>query len=112
MIALAPIAVGAVIKLIADRVVLFFAVKALLTTLFIVAVPIILNNLAHDFMNEAMLYMNSKTTGLDAFSGAMQAVGLMAWLCECFRIPECISILVSALQLHLVLKMIPFSPIK
>ena len=112
MIALAPVAVGAVIKLIADRVVLFFAVKTLLTALFVIAVPIILNNVAHDFMNEAMQYMNSKTNGLDAFSGAMQAVGLMAWLCECFQIPECISILVSALQLHIVLKMIPFSPIK
>jgi len=109
---LASISIGAVIKLLADRLLLFFALKALLTTLFIIAVPIVLNNLAHDFMNTAMTYLDSKANGIDAFSGAYQAVGFMAWLMECFRIPECISVLVGALQLHLVLKMIPFSPVK
>jgi len=110
--AIASLGFGAVIKMLADRVLFFLALKFLLTTLFIVAVPIVLNNLIYGFMDTGMTYLDSHAQGINAFSGALQTVGLMAWLCECFKIPEAISILVSALQLHLVLKIIPFSPIK
>ncbi len=41
------------------------------------------------------------------FSGFMGG-----WLIDCFKIPEAFSITLGALQLHLVLKMIPFSPVK
>ena len=110
--AIASLSFGAVIKLLADRILFFLALKFLLTSLFIIAVPIVLNNLMYDFMDTAMTYLNTHAQGVNAFSGALQTVGLMAWLCECFKIPEAISILVSALQLHLILKIIPFSPIK
>jgi len=110
--AIASLGFGAIIKLLADRLLFFLALKFLLTSLFIIAVPIVLNNLMYEFMDTGLTYLNTHAQGVDAFSGALQTVGLMAWLCECFKIPEAISILVSALQLHLILKCIPFSPIK
>lgn len=96
------------------NVVLFWlALKALLTALFIVALPIVLNNVMYGFMESAMTYFNSESgLGLSEFSGLLSTTGILAWLLDCFNIPQAMSIIISAFQLHLILKMIPFSPVK
>lgn len=95
-----------------EKALMFLALKALLTALFIIVLPIVLNNLIHEFMQISIDHLNANANGINAYSGMLSATGFLAWLFECFKIPECIAVLVSALQLHLVLKMIPFSPVK
>jgi len=41
----------------------------------------------------------------------MTITGIAGYLLTVFRLPEIISIVTSALQLRLVLKMVPFSPL-
>jgi hypothetical protein len=98
-------------KVLLDRLLMFLAIKALLTALFIVVIPIILNNAIHDFMQIVFNTMNqyADTSGLD---GAMSFTGLLGWFVVKFRIPECVSMIVSALQLNLILRLIPFSPVR
>lgn len=103
---------SALIKSLLDKVLFFLALKALLTALFIIVMPIVINNLIHNMMSDAMTLMNSTFISQGAASGMIQVTGFCAWLSECLRIPECISMLVSALQAHMILKLIPFSPVK
>lgn len=98
------------IKVVADRVLLFLAIKALLTFLCIIVFPIVLNNVIHHFLQIAIDSLNSvSVSGLD---GSMTFSGFLGWLIQCFKFPEVLSIIVSAMQMHLMFKMIPFSPIK
>lgn len=108
----AGVAVGAIAKLIMDRVLFFLAIKALLTVLFITVVPIIFNNLIYEFMDIGMDYVNLHAGNVNGYETILDATGFLAWFCECVKLPECVSIMVSALQLHIILKMIPFSPVK
>jgi TM2 domain-containing membrane protein YozV len=95
-------------KFIVDKILMFLAFKLILTTLFVIVLPIVLNNLIYDLMEIGtnMLLANASTP--EGYNGAMQFTGMMAWLVDCFNLPECLSILVGAIQLRLVLSNIPF----
>lgn len=102
---------SATAKLLLDRLFLFLAIKALLTALFIIVLPIVLNNLVADMIQEAMVFVGSQP--LDgSWGGVSEFTGLLGWLVDCLCLPEVLSITISALQLHLCLKLIPFSPVK
>ena len=99
-------------KIVADRLLFFLAIKLLATTLFIVVLPIILNNVIHDLMQVAIDSLNGLSVDSISGYGSMSFTGFLGFLVDCFKIPEVLSIVVGALQLHLTFKMIPFSPIK
>jgi hypothetical protein len=103
---------SALAKSIFDKVFMFLALKALLTALFIIALPIVLNNVIYTFMESSMIYFNSQSGELTEYSGIFSTTGIFAWLLDCFNVPQSFSIIISAFQLHLILKMIPFSPVK
>lgn len=115
MVAIVTAAIGwlgsATAKTLLDRVLFFLALKAFLIALFVIVVPIVLNNVLHGMVEEAMMYVGSKAINGE-WGGVAQFTGIMGWLVDCFQIPACFSVLVSALQLHYVLKLIPFSPVK
>lgn len=98
----------AIAKTIVDKVIMFLAIKAILSFLFIIIVPIILNNLLYDLLEIIKNYMISATAGTSNFDGAMSFNGILAWLNDCFQISSCISIIVGAMQFRLVISMIPF----
>lgn len=115
MIAVATAALGfigsSVAKMLADRVLFFLALKALLLGLFLVVMPIVLNNIIGSLMGEALAYFQSKPVD-GSWGGIQQFTGLFGWLVDCFQIPAAFSVFVSALQLRVLLRMIPFSPVK
>lgn len=90
---------------------IFTSFKTFWFTIITVTLPVIINNFIADYMTDMMTFLNS--LGLDAeWSNVAEYTGLMGWLIDCFQIPEVLSILLAALSMHLLLKMIPFSPIK
>lgn len=95
-------------KIFADKVLGWIALKAILVFLFITVVPLLLNNFLYDIIKIMMDFASGQAAGASALNGQMTFSGFMAWLIECFRLPEAISLLISALVLRLTLSMIPF----
>lgn len=96
-------------KVMADKILMFFAIKAIAVFLFIVVVPILLNNTMYDFIEIGMNFAGGQVGSV--MDGSMNFQGFAAYLIEAFRISEALSILIGALSLRLALKMIPLSPI-
>ena len=103
---------GAVAKFIADRVLLWVAVKGLLVLLFTVILPIVLNNFLYDMIEIGSNLMTANAGDVSSMSSTMEFTGLLAWLSDCFNLPECLSVLVGALLLRVTLSSIPFFGLK
>ena len=100
---------SALAKIFADKVIGFFAMKAILTLLFLVAVPILLNNFLYDIIEIIMNFASSQVSSSGgSLNGSMSFTGFMAFLIDCFQLPQALSVMVSALVLRLCLSMIPF----
>lgn len=97
-----------VAKVFTDKVLGWIAMKALLVLLFTTIVPIILNNFAYDIIEIVMNFANGQAGSAGTFNGTMNFTGFGAWLISTFKLPECLSVLVSALCLRVSLSMIPF----
>jgi len=95
-------------KFFVDKVIGWIAVKTLLCFLFITIVPLILNNFLYDLLEILFNFASGQSAGASNIDGNMSFTGFCAWLLECFRISEAISLLVSALSLRAILSMIPF----
>jgi len=100
--------IGSIIaRIFTDKVVSAIAWKVILTGLFVIILPIILNNFLYDIMEIATNYANQSGSST-TFSGAMTFTGFLAWLVDCFQLAQCLSLYVGALLLRLALNMIPF----
>lgn len=95
-------------KTFADKILGWIAFKAVMVFLFITVVPLLLNNFLYDIIKIMMDFASGQAAGASALDGHMTFSGFLAWLIECFRLPEALSVMVSALVLRLVLSMIPF----
>lgn len=92
----------------ADSVLKWIAFKAVMVFLFIIVVPLLLNNFLYDVIEIMMNFSNDQSSGANALNGNMTFSGFLAWLLTTVRIPEAFSIMVSALVLRVTLSMIPF----
>lgn len=99
---------SAIGKSLVDKLVMFIALKTLLTALFVVVAPIILNNVLHSIMETVIAFADTQSSGAGSVNGNMAFVGFGAYLMEAFQVSAMLSILVSAIQLRLALSMIPF----
>jgi hypothetical protein len=99
---------SAIAKTIIDKILFFLALKAVLTFLFIVIVPIIFNNILADLMTTMLNVVDTVAVQNGTIDGGMSFSGVAAWLIECFQVSACLSVLTAAMQLRLALSMIPF----
>lgn len=95
-------------KIFTDKVLGYIAMKAILVFLFVTIVPLILNNFLYDIMEILFNFSSSQTSGAGTINGAMSFSGLAGYLVAQFKLPECLSVVVSALTLRVALQMIPF----
>lgn len=98
-------------RIMTDRVVMMVALKALLATLLMITLPIVLNNFIADMVNDAMSWMQGQAIDGE-WGGVAQFSGIAGWLIVKFRLSEVLAVTLSALQIHLLLKIMPFSPVK
>ncbi|KAB0666808.1 hypothetical protein F6V25_05175 [Oryzomonas japonica] len=95
-------------KIFTDGVIKWIAVKTLSVFLFTTVVPIILNNFLYDIIEIVLNFATSQIGSSGSLNGAMSFDGLLGWFVTVFRVPECLSVLISALVLRVILSMIPF----
>lgn len=95
-------------RVFADKILAWVAFKAVLVFLFITVVPLLLNNFLYDVIEIIMDFASGQASGATEINGGMTFSGFTAWLIECFRLPEAVSLMVSAFSLRLALSMIPF----
>lgn len=102
-------AVGTLLaKLLGDGLLRWVAAKAALLFLFVVILPIVLNNLLGDLLDMVFSLVTENTAGVTTnLSPTLQVDGLAAWFCDQTNLSACLSVIVSALVCKLVLKMIP-----
>lgn len=78
----------------------FLAIKTLLYTLLVVVAPIVIWNLGIEWTETVLNWaMSSLPTGSYIYS----ATGLAGWFLITFKIPEAVSVLVSALAARMIL---------
>jgi hypothetical protein len=94
-------------SVIGDNVLRFVAGKALLSALFLVVLPLVLNNFMYDIINMTLSIVNDTSSG-STFNGALQYTGLAAHWLNVLRVPECMAVIVSALSVRVSLSLIPF----
>jgi len=97
-------------KILSDKVLAFGALKILLVTLFTTVIPLVINNTLHKVLEIGFNFAVGQIDSSGLNLGSIDFAGLTAWILDCFQIPQCLSIICSALILKLTLKSIPLSP--
>ncbi|RUM32534.1 MAG: hypothetical protein DSY42_00690 [Aquifex sp.] len=85
----------------------FIALKTLLVTLFIVALPIVLNNFLYELIDLLYTFMSSHINESGS-SFVVRFTGLTAWLLSVLKIPDAFSVIMSAVMVRVTLDHIPF----
>jgi len=99
-------AIAALFTLIVRTFAAMLAFKVILVTLVVVFLPTILNNFFHDLIDTMMNVANSSVSGLEGMSMTYQFTGMGAYLAECFRLPECLSLTLSSLGVAFALRVL------
>ena len=82
--------------------------KLLLWTFAITIFPVVINNLLWKIIGDSMSLADQQASGHSISAVTIQLVGFTGYLAAKFRIPEGVSILVSAVMFRLAIRMIPF----
>lgn len=95
-------------KILADGVLKWLAWKVILTTFFIVILPIVFNNLFYDIMEIMMNFVTSKVGSLPSLGSNVQNVtGVAGWLVQQCKVTESLSVILGAVAMRCSLNMIP-----
>jgi hypothetical protein len=96
---------GALSSFFASSVARYLALKVILTTLFVVILPVILNNFAWKLLDIALSYI-SGIPGLPPF--VMHFTGLSAYFVNHLMLVQVFAIIIGAIMTRFTLKLIPF----
>lgn len=96
-------------KFLGDNVLKWVATKAMFSFLFIVVLPILLNNLIYDVMDIMLQQVQSQLQSVNGLGNSiLDFTGVGAWLAIRFKIPESFAVILSAITVRASLSMIPF----
>ncbi len=98
---------GALGRHLLDKLSYFLAMKALMIALIITVLPIILKNTFTWLIETTHNAMAQAVSGYQLSAQIIQISGVGAYLAQQFQLPTCLSIIVTALAIRLVLNFIP-----
>lgn len=84
----------------------WIATKVLLTALMVTILPIVLNNFIHKLIGISFGIVDSQAGSLA--SSTLTLSGLGAWFAINLSLPECVSIILTAIAIKFTLGLIPF----
>ena len=94
-------------KILSDNLARYIAYKTLLATLFVVVLPIVLNNFLYSLLEIAFSYASSlNSQNLPQIT--LQITGLAGWFFSNLYLPDALSVVLSAISLRVFLNHIPF----
>jgi hypothetical protein len=99
---------GTVASFFASKTAEALALKIILTALFMVILPIVLNNVFYDIMESLLTAANEKVGDTGTTSAVLQLSGLAAFLASHLRLPEALSIIITGVTTKVTLRLIPF----
>jgi hypothetical protein len=85
------------------------ATKIILSVLFITVLPIVLWNLIYDLMSVVFSVVQSF---LPSYNLSLSLLGTACWFFHVLKLPEALSVVISASITRMVLSMIPFIGVK
>lgn len=94
-------------KILTDNLLRFIATKTLLATLFIVVLPIVLNNFVYELVSYA-LDMASSVDSSSLPDLTLSFTGLAGWFASNLYLPDALSVVISAVSVRVFLNHIPF----
>ena len=98
-------AIGAwVAEFFASSVARFLAFKLLLTTLFIIVLPIVLNNFLHSLVSMAISHINTALTSSGVQSTVLHLTGLAGYIAMHLQLTSVVSVLLTAVALRFTFK--------
>lgn len=102
---LGPI-IAALAKLFTFEGLKYLATRAMLLTLFTLVLPVVLYNVYSGIVSELLTWTSSQVTGSSLTGSVISLTGVGAWLADQLRLPQCLSLLLSALGLRFALSAI------
>lgn len=99
---------GALGRQLLDKLSYFVAMKALMIALMVTVLPLILKNTFTWLIETTHNAMAQAVSGYQLESQIIQLSGVGAYLAQQLQLPTCLSIIVTALAIRLVLNFIPF----
>ena len=100
--------VGEIIaKVFSDNVLRWIAFKAIMLFLFVIILPLVFNNFLCDLLQMMFGIVSDNSGGLNSFNPTFSMSDLAGWFANCFRLTECMAVIVSAMVCKVTLKQIP-----
>jgi len=97
---------GVIAKIFADNSLRFIALKTVLSTLFIFVLPVVINNLIYKLMEIAFSLVLE--IHLPSLQTSFSFSGLAGWFVAVLRLPEALSVVLSAVSYRIAINSIPF----
>lgn len=95
-------------KIFADNLLKFIAIKAIAVTLVVVILPIILNNFMWDIVDMILTLVSDKLETVSMGPQIISVTGLGAYFLDTMKIPQSLSVIISAVGVRAALNAIPF----
>ncbi len=95
-------------KILTDNVARFIAQKTILTTLFVVVLPVVLNNFVYALLDYAMSTINQNINSANLPSLTLQLTGLAGWFFQNLYLVDALNVVLSAVSVRVFLSHIPF----
>lgn len=97
---------GLIAKILADNSLRFLALKTVLSTLFILVLPVVINNIIYRLLEIAF----SLVLDIDvpSIQTSFSFSGLAGWFVAVLRLPEAVSVVLSAVSYRIAINSIPF----
>lgn len=108
MAALGVLIAGGITRFLTDRVTYFFAMKALLVTLFVTVLPLVLQSVITWLAEIIYVTVISAISDYSFTAQVINFGGVAGYLATQLQLPLCISIVLSALSVRMILNFIPF----
>lgn len=95
-------------KILSDGLLKWIAMKAILLVLFVVILPIVINNLMYDVIEIMFNFVLGKIGSLELGETVQNVTGVAGWLIVNCKISESLSVILGAVAMRMSLNMIPF----
>lgn len=105
---LLPWLASTALTFLSSRLFAYLAMKVVLVSLLTITLPIVLKNLINWFFTATKTSLENGILGLPPLPElAYQYTGLAGYFAGCFRLSECVAVLLTGLTIHFSLRLIP-----
>lgn len=99
--------VASVTRFFADKITYFLVIKLMVYSLFLIYLPKILKSVVVWMFQGMFCILNSVMGQVEMDSFAIQLSGIGAYLGNCFQVPACMGVILTAISIRMFLNFVP-----